>query len=82
MSKTQPKTGMRGEPGSPERRAFYQAIGRKGGNRNKQRFLDPKSPDYDPYHFEKLGQLAGEKMKKRGKEYFSRIGKIGKKEAQ
>ena len=51
--------------------AFYAAIGRKGGLSNKKKRLRE-----NPNYYSEIGTKGGQSMLKRGKEYFSMIGKI------
>lgn len=57
--------------------AFFSAIGRKGGLKTKQR----KTKD-NPNYYAEIGLKGGETMKQtRGKEFYSSIGKLGKRKA-
>jgi general stress protein YciG len=54
--------------------AFFAMIGRKGGMRTKQRKLRD-----NPNYYSEIGSLGGETMKQtRGKEFYSKIGKLSK----
>lgn len=56
--------------------AFFSAIGRKGGMKTKQRKLKE-----NPNYYAEIGLKGGEVMKKtRGKEFYSAIGKLGKRD--
>lgn len=58
-------------------KAFFAAIGRKGGMATKRRQLQE-----NPNYYAEIGFRGGEKMKNtHGKEFYSKIGKIGKREA-
>lgn len=57
-------------------RAFYQAIGKKGGKATRER--------HGSKHFQEAGRLGGETLlEERGTEYFQAIGRLrhAKKEA-
>lgn len=54
--------------------AFFAMIGRKGGMKTKQRKLRD-----NPNYYSDIGSLGGETMKQtRGKEFYSKIGKMSK----
>lgn len=54
--------------------AFFAMIGRKGGMKTKQRKLRD-----NPNYYSEIGSLGGETMKQtRGKEFYSKIGKMSK----
>ena len=56
--------------------AFFAAIGRKGGLQTKKRKL-AENPNY----YAEIGLKGGQSMRKmRGKEFYSNIGKMGKKD--
>ena len=58
--------------------AFFAAIGRKGGMRTKQRQLKD-----NPNYYSEIGAKGGEIMKQtRGKEFYSKIGKMSKRGQQ
>ena len=51
-------------------REYYQAIGRKGGNRTRERF--------GPEFFSGIGRKGGERVKaERGVEFYAEIGRAG-----
>jgi len=52
---------------------FFSTIGRMGGQKNKRNHAS------DPYWFNKMGLKGGAKMKERGFDFYSRIGKMSKK---
>lgn len=57
--------------------AFFAMIGRKGGMKTKQRKLRD-----NPNYYSEIGSLGGETMKQtRGKEFYSKIGKMSKRGA-
>jgi general stress protein YciG len=57
--------------------AFFAMIGRKGGMKTKQRKLRD-----NPNYYSEIGSLGGEAMKQsRGKEFYSKIGKLSKRGA-
>lgn len=59
-------------------KAFFAAIGRKGGMATKRRQLSE-----NPNYYSEIGFKGGEKMKTtHGKEFYSRIGKIGKRDSE
>ena len=54
--------------------AFFAMIGRKGGMKTKQRKLRD-----NPNYYSEIGMKGGEQMKQtRGKEFYSKIGKMSK----
>ena len=68
------KLGKRPEKGTPEYREYYSKMGKLGGNTTKERKLAD-----DPEYYARIGARGGQTMKKRGKEFYSMIGKIGSK---
>lgn len=57
-------------------RAFFAAIGQKGGLTTKRRKLEE-----NPNYYSEIGLKGGDIMKKtRGKEFYSQIGKMGKRD--
>lgn len=79
MSQLPTKYDKRGEKGTPERRAFFQEIGRRGGNKTKVKFTDPNSPDYDPNYYVNNGKKGGDVViSVYGRSHLSRIGKLSK----
>jgi general stress protein YciG len=57
--------------------AFFAMIGRKGGMKTKQRKLKD-----NPNYYSEIGALGGDTMKQtRGKEFYSKIGKMSKRGA-
>lgn len=68
----------RGEPGTPERKAWFKAIGKSGGDSTKRKYLDPASPHYNLDHFSEMGFEGGMKIRKEfGLEHYSGAGKLG-----
>jgi general stress protein YciG len=62
--------------GTIKNKEFFAAIGRKGGLTTKRRKLAD-----NPNYYAEIGVKGGEIMKKtRGKEFYSRIGKMGKRD--
>jgi len=58
--------------------AFFSAIGRKGGMKTKQRKLKE-----NPNYYAEIGLKGGEVMKRtRGKEFYSKIGQMGKRDQE
>lgn len=54
--------------------AFFARIGRMGGNTTKRRQLNN-----DPDYYSKIGMIGGQIMKEtRGREFYSKIGKMSK----
>lgn len=68
------KLGKRPAKGTPEYSEYYSKMGKLGGNQTNKRKLGE-----DRYYYSKIGMVGGQVMKDRGKEHFSRIGKIGSK---
>lgn len=58
--------------------AFFAAIGKKGGMATKRRKLQD-----NPNYYAEIGLKGGEVMKKtRGKDFYSKIGKMGKRQPE
>jgi general stress protein YciG len=64
------------KPKTIKDRAFFAAIGQKGGLTTKRRKLEE-----NPNYYSEIGLKGGDIMKKtRGKEFYSQIGKMGKRD--